>query len=165
MASDYEEELKKKMEIVDKQILTCPWCKSQNYTIKEKEPWYRRVKCNDCKKHFVRYDFNDKEGTFKIIDIELKKEDLPVRTPYGYNIYEFYAIAKGSGNLHIADATDNDFDEEGFMTGFSTECGRDIDTWKDHNWPKKWVLFLRNDTEGYEKYGYKTMCLKCRKIR
>ena len=158
----YNESIKEKLEEVNARVLTCPWCKSQDYTIKTKPPlyWYRRCKCNSCGKHFVRYDYNDKEGTKKALTPTLTQADIPVRSPYGWDMYEFYAVAS-SGNLHYAYAMDLHFDDDGIMIGFNTECGRDVGTDDDPMWPRKWKLYLR-DAEDKE---YKSVCLKCRKVR
>lgn len=156
-------ELEEKMRIVDERVLTCPHCKSQNYTVKRKMPWYRRCKCNDCGKYFVRYDYNDRTGTEKAPISTLTKDDIVPVQPYGYNVYKFYAVTKSSGNLHYASAYDSDFDDDGIMTDFSTTCGRSIRTEDNPDWPKKWSLYPR--TMKGRDIEHEKVCLKCRKIR
>lgn len=153
-------ELMEKMIEADQRILTCPWCKSQEYTIKKKHPWYRRLRCNSCEKHFVRYDGHKNERTIKAPVSELKQDDIPFTTPYGWKLYEFYAVVKSSGNMHFASASGDDFDEDGFITDFTTVC-RSIRTQFDPTWPNKWKLYLMTD-ENIER---KSVCVKCRKLR
>jgi hypothetical protein len=91
----------------------------------------------------------------------LNKRDLRVSTPYGWNNYEFYAVAMKSKTLHYADAMDHDFDENDDLHSFSTECGRWI-RGEFSDWQTNGSWKLAKNLDDAKQIGYTKICRGCR---